>query len=191
MIDHFGILAPFYERFIKPKPPRELSEHVQMPSGGSMLDIGGGTGRIAQFFTGDGAQIVVSDLSFKMVLQTKSKKGLQAVCSHSEYMPFPAGHFDRIIMVDALHHVCDQEKTASELWRVVKPGGRIVIEEPNFNRWMVKLVAWGEKVALMRSHFLTPQEIRSLFNQKGATRSVVKEGHIAWVIIEKKGNDTL
>ena len=71
MIDHFGILAPFYERFIKPKPPRELSEHVQMPSGGSMLDIGGGTGRIAQFFTGDGAQIVVSDLSFKMVLQTK------------------------------------------------------------------------------------------------------------------------
>jgi len=185
MIDHFGILAPFYERFIKPKPPRKLSEHIQMPPEGSMLDIGGGTGRISQFFTGDKTQIVVSDLSFKMLLQTKSKKNLQAVCSHSECMPFPAGHFDRIIMVDALHHVCDQERTASELWRVLKPGGRIVIEEPNFNRWMVKLVAWAEKIALMRSHFLTPQEIRNLFGKKSATRSVVKEGHIAWVIIQK------
>ncbi|MFO7944938.1 MAG: class I SAM-dependent methyltransferase [Anaerolineales bacterium] len=191
MIDHFGILAPFYERFIKPKPPRKLSEHIQMPPMGSMLDIGGGTGRIAQYFTGDESQIVVSDLSFKMVLQTKSKKGLQAVCSHSECMPFPEGHFDRIIMVDALHHVCDQEKTANELWRVIKPGGRIVIEEPNFHRWMVKLVAWGEKMALMRSHFLTPQEIKSLFDKKGASRSIVKEGHIAWVIIQKKGSGTV
>ena len=39
--------------------------------------------------------------------------------------------FERVIMVDALHHVYNHARAAAELWRFVKPGGRIVIEEEN------------------------------------------------------------
>ena len=44
-------------------------------------------------------------------------------------------------MVDALHHVADQEATIRELWRLLKPGGRIIIEEPDIRRFEVKLLA--------------------------------------------------
>lgn len=188
MFDHFDLLAPFYEFFIKPKPPQTLSTFAQLPPSGSMLDVGGGTGRISQYFSDDQTQIIVSDLSFKMLLQTQSKAGLQPVCSHSETLPFQDDHFDRVIMVDALHHVCDQQRTADELWRVLKPGGRIVIEEPNFNRRVVKLVAFGEKLALMRSHFLTPLEIKDLFPTHESLITMYEENHTVWVIIQKKGD---
>jgi len=52
---------------------------------------------------------------------------------------------------------------AGELWRVLAPGGRILIVEPDIRKVYAKLIAIGEKLLLMRSHFLTEGEITSLF----------------------------
>jgi len=43
MFDHFGILAPVYEKYIKPKAPEKLAELAKLPIKGNLLDIGGGT----------------------------------------------------------------------------------------------------------------------------------------------------
>jgi len=185
MFDHFGILAPVYEKYIKPKYPVKLAELVQLPISGSLLDVGGGTGRVSQFFSDDVGNLFLADLSHLMLVESHSKKDLLPACSHSEFLPFPDEHFERIIMIDALHHVCDQQRTVNELWRVLKPGGRIVIEEPDIHNWTVKLVALGEKLALMRSHFLDAAEISELFNLYPANITSVKEGHIAWIVVEK------
>ena len=88
-------------------------------------------------------------------------------------------------MVDALHHVCDQEHTAAELWRALKPGGRLVIEEPDVRTGIVKLVALFEKLALMRSHFLSPPQIAALFEWDDAQVEIVTEGHTSWVVVDK------
>ena len=88
-------------------------------------------------------------------------------------------------MIDALHHVCDQQQTANELWRVLKPGGRIIIEEPDIHHWAVKLVALGEKLALMRSHFLDSEGIIALFNDYPGQKKSIQEGHNTWIIINK------
>jgi demethylmenaquinone methyltransferase/2-methoxy-6-polyprenyl-1,4-benzoquinol methylase len=47
--------------------------------------------------------------------------------------------------------------------RVLEPEGRSVIEEPDIRTFGVKLVALAEKILLMRSHFLSPIQIASLF----------------------------
>lgn len=185
MFDHFGFLAPFYEFFIKPAPPEKLCHLIDLPTSGTLLDVGGGTGRVAQFMNERIDRVVVADLSFGMLQQARQKQGLQTVNSHSERLPFPDHSFDRIIMVDALHHVCDQAETAAALWRVLKPGGRIVIEEPDLGHFGVKLVALAEKLALMRSHFLSPDEIVSLFDNFGARTRIEKDGYISWVVIEE------
>ncbi|MBC8509653.1 MAG: class I SAM-dependent methyltransferase [Chloroflexi bacterium] len=186
MLDHFGLLAPFYEKLIKPKIPEQLLRLAEFPSSGSLLDVGGGTGRVAQYFLGMAIDIIVTDISVEMLEQAKSKHGLNVVGSQSEMLPFQSNHFDRIIMVDALHHVYDQSSTARDLWRVLKPGGRLIIEEPDLAKELVKLIAFAEKLALMRSHFLAPQEIANLFSQFGATTQIERDGVIAWVVIDKQ-----
>jgi len=185
MFDHFDFLAPIYERVIKAKLPERLVELVDVTSVERMLDAGGGTGRVSQYFSGQVDQIVIADLAFQMLTKSQSKNGLYPVNSHSEILPFPDESFDRIIMVDALHHVCDQSKTAQELWRVIKPGGKIVIEEPDFHNWSVKLIALAEKLALMRSHFLSGQEIQDLFSSFPAVIKIHKEDHFIWVVVDK------
>ena len=184
-LDHFGLLAPYYERFIKPKPPEKLWEIAKMPTDGALLDIGGGTGRIAQFMRTKASQVVVADLSLDMLHQARDKGGLDTTCAISEQLPFRAETFDRVLMVDALHHVYDQKRTIDELWRVLKPGGRLVIEEPDLNTFAVKLVAIAEKIALMRSHFLAPNAIIALFDEHTQGARYIKDGHTAWVIVDK------
>jgi demethylmenaquinone methyltransferase/2-methoxy-6-polyprenyl-1,4-benzoquinol methylase len=183
--DHFDFLAPHYERFIQPKDPQQMRRLTDLPADGPFLDAGGGTGRVAQFMVGKANPIIVADLSLKMLDKARAKSGLLAACSASEHLPFPTHFFARIIMVDALHHVIDQKKTILELWRTLKPGGRLVIEEPDLRIFTVKLLALAEKLALMRSHFLSPPAIVNLFNDLGAKVSIEVDGFNAWVVVEK------
>jgi demethylmenaquinone methyltransferase/2-methoxy-6-polyprenyl-1,4-benzoquinol methylase len=87
-------------------------------------------------------------------------------------------------MVDALHHVVHQGETVRELFRVIKPGGRLVIEEPDLRTFAVKLIAVAEKLALMRSHFLSPPQIAALLPSDAKVK-VESEKNTAWVIAEK------
>ena len=186
IIDHFGLLAPLYEHFITPRLSDKMLSLVNTPAGGSLLDAGGGTGRVAQFFTGVPVMVVVADQSHKMLLEASKKAGLQPIRCVLENLPFGGESYDRIIMVDAFHHVADQSATAAELFRMLKPGGRIVIEEPDYRRFSTKLIALAEKMAFMRSHFLVPEEIACLFRFPGARSWIEVEDHNSWIIIEKK-----
>jgi len=184
-LDHFGWLAPYYERFIKPRQEDPLHSVAGLPVSGPLLDAGGGTGRIAQSLVNLAGRVVVADLSLKMLKEAAGKDHLQAVNCHSEHLPFPDGYFERVVMVDALHHVCDQRQTAGELFRVLAPGGRLVIEEPDVRVWGVKLIAVGEKLLLMRSHFLSPPRIAALFAGLSERVSVKNDGPISYTVVEK------
>ncbi len=187
LLDHFGFLAPFYDRLIKPKAPDTLWNLAKLPTDGILLDAGGGTGRVAQFMVEKAAGVILADLSLEMMLQAGKQPGYDRVCSHTEGFPFPDSSFTRIIMVDALHHVCDQPQTARELWRVLAPGGIVVIEEPDLRTFAVRVVAIAEKLALMRSRFLSPPDIAALFDFPSAEARIETEidGFNAWVIIQK------
>jgi ubiquinone/menaquinone biosynthesis C-methylase UbiE len=185
IIDHFNLLAPWYDRVIQTRVPERLLQLLDLPQNGIFLDAGGGTGRIAQYLTGEGRKVYIADLSPAMLVQAGIKSGLGRICSESEHLPFSNGIFDRIVMVDALHHVVNQAWTISELFRVLKPGGRILIEEPDVRRMAVKFMAVAEKLALMRSHLISPPDIASLFSSPDAEVRIETQGHIGWVIVNK------
>lgn len=182
---HFKILAPFYERVVKPKPPEKILSNLDLPAGGAVLDAAGGTGRVAQFLAQESVQVVVVDQTFQMLQEAKKKAGVDPVNALTERMPFQDGTFCCIIMVDALHHVADQAATIQELWRLLKPGGRIIIEEPDVRQFKVKIWAVLEKLAFMRSHLLTPTQVLRLFPFPNASHRVEVEDWTAWMIIEK------
>lgn len=185
MLDHFGIISPFYDRLIGSKDPKRLLSLLDLPKVGNLLDAGGGTGRVGISLCPYTSQIVVADLSHKMLLQAVRKNGLQPVCSPSESLPFPDGIFDRIIMVDALHHIEDVQRTVTEFWRLIKPGGRIVIEEPDIHSVAVKFMAFIEKLIFMRSHFLSPEKMADLFSFTEVKPIVHTEENTAWIVINK------
>jgi len=189
VLDHFGFIAPFYDRVIRLRAAQKIIEIASLPIDGVMLDAGGGTGRVAEALRGLAGSIIVADLSLQMLRQAQRKGGLLAACALTEKLPFPDETFERVIMVDALHHVYNQVETAYELWRILKSGGRLVIEEPDIRKVSVKLVALAEKLALMRSHFLAPQAVAKLFPFENAQTRIVCEGYNAWVIIDKLGSE--
>ncbi len=90
-------------------------------------------------------------------------------------LPFPDGTFDRVIVSEVLEHVWDDERTLSEIARVLRPGGRIAATVPT--RWPER-VSWalnwhyhdtpGGHVRIYRQHELELKLERSGFYLRGS-----------------------
>ncbi len=186
VLNHFDLLAPIYDRFIHPVHPTQLLDLLNLPLNGTVLDAGGGTGRIAQFMSAPTRRVILADLSHGMLCHASRIDGIFRICSDTGRLPFPDSIFDRIIMVDALHHIFDQPATAAELWRSVKPGGILVIEEPDIRSISVKWIAFIEKITLMHSHFLPPSDIARLFTHADLIIQLFTESHSAWIKLTKQ-----
>ena len=184
--DHFDLLAPIYERVIPAVAIESMLRELDPNPECRLLDAGGGTGRVSGFLQAHVGSIILTDISMGMLKEAATKDNLQPTCALTESMPFANDFFDCVLLVDALHHVKNQAQTTRELWRIIKPGGRIVIQEPDIRKFAVKLIAVAEKLALMRSHFLAPQKIADLFPFEGAKINVHTEKLNVWVIIEKE-----
>jgi ubiquinone/menaquinone biosynthesis C-methylase UbiE len=183
-IDHFGLLAPFYDRIFRGLNLHRVQDWLELPAQ-RLLDVGGGTGRVSGGLTGVGT-IIVIDPSRAMMRAARGKNGLGLANAHAERIPFPDASFDRVLVVDAFHHFCDQEQAAGELLRVLAPGGRLVIEEPNITRWTVKLIALGERLAMMGSRFYHPESMRRMFEVRGGRATVNTDDAVdAWLVVEK------
>ena len=182
--NHFNLIAGFYDRARPFRISKRLFELLSLSPDYRLLDAGGGTGRISAVLRSKIKRVFVADPSFGMNRRA-ADKGFPTVCAQAEFLPFSSGGFERVIMVDALHHVLDQRKTANELFRVLVPGGRIVIVEPDIHQFIVKVIAIGEKVLLMRSHFLTGDNIAGLFTAPEAKTNVYYEGLNVISITEK------
>ena len=184
-MDHFRFVAPLYDRLFASPDPGHLRQVLDLPVTGQILDVGGGTGRVAQMLRGLADKVVILDESAPMLRQALLK-GLPATRGQAEWLPFPDGAFARILVVDAFHHLQDQQRAASELLRVLAPWGRIVIEEPNIEQASVRLLALAEKLALMRSHFCSPATVQRIFEAAGGQVCLVRQGMNFWAITEKR-----
>ena len=189
MPDHFSILAPVYEWLIP--PPRQggavLRELLDLNSGSVLLDAAGGTGRVSSLFVSKVRRVVLCDTAPGMLKQA-SVRGLECVTAPVENMPFEDNLFDAILLVDAFHHLEDQRRSLRELIRVLKPGGRLIIEEPDIHRFLVKIVALLEKAGLMRSHFVPFETMISWVEESGGTATLVRRDALrVWLQVQKAG----
>ncbi len=107
--------------------------------GHSVLDLAGGTGDLtAKFSTmvGDSGQVVLGDINDSMLKVGRERlldKGIvgnvEYVQANAECLPFPDNSFDCITMAFGLRNVTDKDAALASMFRVLKPGGRLLILE--------------------------------------------------------------
>ncbi len=185
-VPHFDFLAPVYDRVFAPPEAAPLLQRLHLPTAGRLLDVGGGTGRIAALLRPLVGQVVVCDLSAPMLRRVPGKGDCRPLQGCAEQLPFSKASFERVVIVDALHHFGDQCAAIAESWRVLKPGGRLLIEEPDITRLVPKLIVLAEKLALMGSHCYAPPALGALVSAGARAAQVETDGDsTVWVIVDK------
>lgn len=186
MIDHFSFIAPYYDRFLGSMDSVKIKDILELPSGGWILDAGGGTGRVSSNLVDGSRGVIVCDISRPMLRQGVDKARILPVQSTVHRLPFRDDSIERIIVVDALHHFKHPETAIRELTRILKPGGKLVIEEFDIQFLRVKVIAFVEKILLMGSHFHTPEEICQMAAAPDLTTAIHRNAaYSVWVVIEK------
>ena len=184
---HFDWIAFAYERLLGPYRPDEIVGRLGLPISGYLLDAGGGTGRVSAALRPFVGGVVVADLSRPMLRHGRKRNGMKSVQARIEALPFPDRAFERVIVVDALHHFSARQAALEELARVLTPGGRLLIEEPDLKRPAVKIVAILEKLLLMESHFMDPEGIARALDRAGLSVLPVRRDvrFRAWIAADK------
>jgi ubiquinone/menaquinone biosynthesis C-methylase UbiE len=113
----------------------EVEIAAEFATGGRVLEAGCGTGRLLNRLAPVAVQAVGADLSRGM-LGTARGRGLAVVQADLGALPFPDGAFDLVYSFKVLAHVPHIEDALRELARVVRPGGRLLLEF--YNPWSLR-----------------------------------------------------
>ncbi len=107
-----------------------VAKAVDPKSGQSVLDMAAGTGSSTVAFTRPGVRLVAGDFSEGMLAEGRKRHPeIEFVFADATKLPFKAKEFDATTISFGLRNVVDVEAALSEMFRVTKPGGRIVICE--------------------------------------------------------------
>jgi len=108
-------------------------------AGHHVLDLAGGTGDLAAKFArlvGAEGSVTLADINDSMLKVGRERltdKGIlgnvQYVQANAECLPFPDNHFDAITIAFGLRNVTDKDKALQSMFRVLKPGGKLLVLE--------------------------------------------------------------
>ncbi|GAA2922148.1 demethylmenaquinone methyltransferase [Streptomyces thioluteus] len=115
---------------------KDVARAVAARPGEKVLDLAAGTGTSSLSFSADGAYVVPCDFSLGMLTEGKKRHPwMPLTAGDATRLPFADGVFDAVTISFGLRNVHDTDAALSELLRVTKPGGRVVICEFSHPTW--------------------------------------------------------
>ncbi len=115
---------------------REVVRAVAPLKGERVLDLAAGTGSSSRPFADAGALVIPTDLSLGMVTEGKRRQpDLAFVNADALALPFADDSFDAVTICYGLRNVEDTDAALTEMRRVTRPGGRLVVLEFSTPTW--------------------------------------------------------
>ncbi len=113
---------------------RAALRRLMPPSGGALIEIGAGFGRLANEYKGYD-RVVLFDYSRSLLREAQSMLGdddrFVFVAGNWYTMPFVSGLFDTMVQVRTLHHAADAPSLFTQLTRIARPKGNYILEYAN------------------------------------------------------------
>ncbi len=188
-MNRFDIMASSYDPFMKIfglYKPDTIIKHLNPAQDETILDVAGGTGFLANLIYPSVKHIVVLDASHKMLDMAKKRHNGLGLChASSDSMPFEDETFDCILCTDTLHHLRNVDGTLSEIARVLKKSGRILIMD-----FKLKGLLWGflwlfEKI-VMNSKFIEPKDLTVKMEKHNIPGDIIKVSKSEFIYLGTK-----
>ena len=126
----------------------------------TVLDVACGTGYGAAILRAAGARSIVSfDVSLDALWFGAAHYGIFAVRSDVVRLPLRAETCEAVVSLETIEHLESPLTFVNELWRVIRPGGELLLSTPNADR--------SEGTNPYHLHEMTLAEVRAMLDQAG------------------------
>ena len=142
---------------------------LDLHAGASLVELGCGSGWMTRLAARHGVQAEGYDISPEMVEIARAeaaREGLDVVFGAGDFEELDLGRrFDACLVYDALHHSARPELVFACARRALKPGGRLLVAEPN---WKQRFQGRGASEAYGTSELgYSPRRLKRLLRDSG------------------------
>lgn len=139
------------------------------PQRGKLLEVGSGFGLLLEYFKNDRWDVSGVEPWPDGCKFSKEKLEIETLMCTLEEARFEDASFDVILMMHVIEHVPNPFETLSEVYRILKPGGCLVIETPRYDTLMYRIFGRRERNLSIDGHvyFFTTDTLSKICSMAG------------------------
>lgn len=160
---------------------------MQLQGGEQILDVAGGTGQLARAIVASiKAHVTVLDASQKMLAQVPNHPRIHPILGVANSLPFHADTFDWVVCTTAFHLLTPHAATLSAMRRVLKPGGRIFVQDFDRAGFMGPLLTRSEALLNLGSTYLSAAELAQMMKEQGFSGRIMPFNFFQYAFVGMK-----
>jgi 2-polyprenyl-3-methyl-5-hydroxy-6-metoxy-1,4-benzoquinol methylase len=150
---------------------RSTREHLNRlyPSRGRLVEIGSSFGYTLDAFRKHNWSVLGIEPDRWSGKYASEKMQIETIKSTLEAAKLPDEFADVVVMLHVIEHVPDPVGTLREIWRILKPGGHLILETPRYDTAMYWLLGRRERSLSCDGHifFFTRETLRKAYTAAG------------------------
>ena len=151
-----------------------LSLFGELGQGLAVLDLGCGTGMNSEWIAARGDSVVGIDVSENAIQRYRARGFTGHVADANGDLPFERDSFDAVFCSEVIEHLVDPDFLTAEMFRVLRPGGRLILTTPNSAFWLYRLLGLAGYTVSELQH---PKHIQ-FFSRRSLLKVLVAAGYI-------------